>query len=230
MGPSEAMPPRRLRLEHNGYLSRSGSDPVNSSTSVGFGVWQAVAVVMRRSLAASIAAILLLSGCGSHAHSAAPPAQKVAAAFKGAPAPLAALHARANHLIGGGPNAFTSLLRRLRGYPVVVNKWASWCPPCRTEFPLFQKASVAYGRRVAFIGLNGHQDTVSKAAEFLRSFPVTYPSYEDPNEAIARTLEAATYDPMTVFIDRHGVIRYAKAGEYVSLAALEHDIKLYVQG
>lgn len=192
-------------------------------------MWQAVAVVMRRSLAASIAAILMLSGCGSHAHSAAPPAQQVAAAFKGAPAPLAALHARANHLIGGGPNAFTSLLRRLRGYPVVVNKWASWCGPCKIEFPAFQQASVAFGRRVAFVGVDG-KDANQAAAAFLRSFPVSYPSYTDPNEAIASSIHASTYYPQTVYYSPQGKILFDHAGPYASAAALERDIRFYLVG
>jgi cytochrome c biogenesis protein CcmG/thiol:disulfide interchange protein DsbE len=173
--------------------------------------------------------VCAIAGCGgSEAKSAAPSQTAITDAFKGSPPPLASLHAQADQLLGGGPAAFHARLASLRGYPVVVNKWASWCPPCRTEFPLFQQAAVRYGRQVAFIGVNGHQDAVPAATKFLQTFSVTYPSYEDPNESIARTIEAATYDPMTIFIDRQGKIQYAKAGEYTSLAELERDIKLYV--
>ena len=56
----------------------------------------------------------------------------------GAPAPLAALHDQSAQLLGGGRAAFRKRARELEGYPVVVNKWASWCAPCRTEFPIFQ--------------------------------------------------------------------------------------------
>ena len=46
----------------------------------------------------------------------------------------------------GGPQAFRKRLASLKGYPVVVNKWASWCAPCRTEFPIFQRQAVDAGQ------------------------------------------------------------------------------------
>jgi cytochrome c biogenesis protein CcmG/thiol:disulfide interchange protein DsbE len=183
------------------------------------------------SRAASIALVLiavLLAGCGSHTHSAAPTAQQIKAAFKGSPPQLAALHAQANQLLPGGAHAFKSRLTQLRGYPIVVNKWASWCGPCKSEFPAFQRAAVDFGRRVAFVGLNGKADTTTEATSFLKQFPVTYPSYEDAKESIARTIQAVQFDPLTVFIDRQGKIAFVHAGAYPSLAALDHDIRFYV--
>jgi cytochrome c biogenesis protein CcmG, thiol:disulfide interchange protein DsbE len=156
----------------------------------------------------------------------APGPSVVDSAFKRSPPPLARLHSQANLLIGGGPTAFKSRLAGLRGYPVVVNKWASWCGPCQTEFPAFQRAAVAYGRRVAFVGLDG-KDNNPAAAAFLKRFPVTYPSYVDPSEDIARTIEAATYYPQTVYFDKHGNFVYDHAGSYTTAAALEKDIRRY---
>lgn len=170
----------------------------------------------------------VLVGCGSQAHSAAPSAGQVAAAFKGSPPALASLHAQANQLLGGGVAAFDARLKEaLRGYPVVVNKWASWCTPCQSEFPVFQRAAVAEGRRVAFLGLDGKDDTPA-AASFLRKFPVTYPSYIDPQERIAAKIGAAQYYPLTVYFDRHGKIVYVHAGAYESAGALERDIHFYL--
>jgi cytochrome c biogenesis protein CcmG/thiol:disulfide interchange protein DsbE len=186
-------------------------------------------VLKRLPYLAATAAILALSGCGGQAHSAAPSHASVNAAFKGSPPPLAALHERANQLVEGGPAAFSSLLKSLHGYPVVVNKWASWCTPCQSEFPVFQKVAVAYGKKVAFVGING-KDHNPAASAFLRSYPVTYPSYVDPHEDIARTIQAATYYPLTVFFNRQGKSVYVHAGPYQSAAALEHDIGRYVLG
>jgi cytochrome c biogenesis protein CcmG, thiol:disulfide interchange protein DsbE len=151
----------------------------------------------------------------------------VAAAFKGSPAPLASLHAQADRLLPGGPAAFAARLAALRGYPVVVNKWASWCGPCKSEFPAFQRTAVAFGRRVAFLGLNG-KDSSGAAAAFLRSYPVTYPSYLDPTESIARTIQAATYYPLTVYIDSRGKVVFVHAGAYTSAGSLERDIRRYL--
>jgi thiol-disulfide isomerase/thioredoxin len=153
------------------------------------------------------------------------PAQQ-AVAFKGSPSVLASLHDQANRLLAGGTPAFHARLRALRGHPVVVNKWASWCGPCRIEFPAFQRASVRYGRQVAFIGIDG-KDANGSARAFLRQFPVSYPSYTDPRSGIANSIQAAFYFPQTVYFDRAGKMVYDHAGPYASPAALESDIRRY---
>src|SRR3954462_800772 len=71
------------------------------------------------------------------------------------PAPLAALHARAATLeTGGGEDAYRRTLASLKGFPVVVNAWGSWCGPCRSEFPIFARVSTQLGKQVGFVGLN----------------------------------------------------------------------------
>jgi cytochrome c biogenesis protein CcmG, thiol:disulfide interchange protein DsbE len=171
-----------------------------------------------------------LAGCGGATpHSAAPARQTVALAFKGSPPGLAALHGQADRLLSGGVQALRARLAALKGYPVVINKWASWCGPCQTEFPAFQQASVKYGRQVAFIGIDG-KDGNASAAAFLRRFPVSYPSYTDPHESIAEAMQAATYYPQTLFFvrGRHASYVYDHAGPYESAAALETDIRRYL--
>ena len=172
---------------------------------------------------------MAVGGCGAQPRNDAPGAGTVAAAFKGSPPPLAALHAQANQLIEGGPPAFKAELAKLRGYPVVVNKWASWCGPCQYEFPVFQRVAVQYGRQVAFVGLNG-KDHNQAAAAFLSRFPVTYPSYVDPQEDIARMIKAATYYPQTVYFNRQGQIVFDHAGPYESYGQLQQDIRHYALG
>lgn len=145
--------------------------------------------------------------------------------LQGAPAPLAALHEQSNALLDGA--GFDRTVEGLEGHPVVVNKWASWCRPCRAEFPIFQQVATTRGRQIAFLGLNA-EDKRPAAETFLRERPLPYPSYEDPDEAIARELRASKFFPMTIFIDRRGEIEFVKAGEYTSTAELEADIDKYL--
>ena len=181
---------------------------------------------MRYSIAALLTA-MVLAGCGAaQPKSSAPSRTVVSAAFKGAPAPLASLHDQANRLLPGGTAAYDARVAGLKGYPIVVNKWASWCQPCQTEFPVFQRVSVALGKSVGFMAING-KDQNPAAAAFLRKFPVTYPSYVDPHEDIARSIHAATYFPQTIYYDRDGKIVFDHAGPYESAAALEKDIRRY---
>lgn len=147
--------------------------------------------------------------------------------LKGAPPPLAALHGQANALLGGDLPAFRARLRGLRGHPVVVNKWGSWCGPCRAEFPVFQRVGAERGRTVAFVGIDGH-DNRGEAKAFLGRFPVTYPSYVDADENIARFLGAPNNYPVTIFVDPGGRVVMRHAGPYESPQELGQDIKRYL--
>ncbi len=130
----------------------------------------------------ALLAIGLVQLAGSSSSPAAPSKLTLAqmrARLTGSPAPLAALHAQAGELLPGGLGAVRARLAALRGLPVVINKWASWCVPCRSEFGAFQRASVAQGRQVAFIGVDSGDSSLPDARAFLRAFPVSYPSYYD---------------------------------------------------
>src|SRR4051795_5195538 len=161
--------------------------------------------------------------------SAAPAATKVRQELAGAPAPLAALHAQDSRLLGGGRDAFKTRLAQLKGHPVVVNKWASWCGPCRAEFPLFQKLSVQLGKRVGFLGVNTN-DNSSDARSFLKRYPVSYPSYSDPDSKIAELFNGIATFPATAFYDASGRLQYMHQGQYPSEQKLRADIHRYIQG
>jgi cytochrome c biogenesis protein CcmG/thiol:disulfide interchange protein DsbE len=150
----------------------------------------------------------------------------VPAQLAGAPKPLADLHGQACQLLDGGPGAFKARLASLKGHPIVVNKWASWCAPCRAEFPHFQKASIALGKRVAFIGVDSN-DNYGDAAKFLKSYPVSYPSYKDGSNTVAQVFNGVEAFPTTVFYDSAGKLRYVHNGQYLSEAKLRADIARY---
>ena len=101
-----------------------------------------------RLLAAAACAlgVLALSACGSGSGEDGGASPDYAKALAGAPKPLAKLYEQPNQLLPGGADAYEQRLADLRGYPVVVNKWASWCGPCREEMPWFQRLSAQIGR------------------------------------------------------------------------------------
>jgi cytochrome c biogenesis protein CcmG/thiol:disulfide interchange protein DsbE len=148
------------------------------------------------------------------------------ARLSGSPPVLAALHAQANELLSGGLPALRARLAALRGTPVVINKWASWCEPCRDEFGVFQRVSVSRGREVAFIGIDSSDYSRADAHAFLRSFPVSYPSFYDQSGQIGLAVSDSTFTPVTVFIDRHGG-KFIRQGPYLSVAKLEQDVARY---
>ena len=94
-------------------------------------------------------------------------------------------------------------MRKLKGTPIVVNQWASWCGPCRFEFPFFQELAEKYEGRVAFLGVDSN-DSRGRRENFLRENPVPYPSYFDPDVKIAREFKGGLAWPTTAFYDRKG--------------------------
>jgi cytochrome c biogenesis protein CcmG, thiol:disulfide interchange protein DsbE len=176
---------------------------------------------------AALAAVTL-AACGSGEESGSGEAPDYGAALRGSPPKLAALHEQSNELLGGGTAAFGKRIRELRGYPVVVNKWASWCGPCRAEFPYFQSQSAKRGTKIAFLGIDAN-DGEGSAKQFLSEFPVPYPSYLDPDQDVAKEIEADVAFPSTAFYDSDGKRVFVRSGTYASEADLAADIKRYAR-
>jgi cytochrome c biogenesis protein CcmG/thiol:disulfide interchange protein DsbE len=181
----------------------------------------------RIALFALLLAALVASGCGSsESDDLVGKHPDYATALAGSPAPLAALHAQANELLPGGTGAYEKRIATLKGYPIVANVWASWCGPCRFEFPTLQKLAARYGKRVAFLGIDA-EDSDDAARTFLAEAPVPYPSYSDPGKDIADSLGATHGFPDTAFYDRAGELVYLKQGPYVDDSELEADVRRY---
>ncbi len=136
---------------------------------------------------------------------------------------FAGLRAQANQLIDEN---VTARLAKLKGVPVVVNMWASWCPNCRAEFGYFQSLGKAYDGKVAFLGLDSN-DNRGDAESFLKQFPIPYPSINDPGADQARSVGAGLGWPTTIFYDAKGKRRLVRQGGYTSQGSLDADIRAY---
>lgn len=116
-------------------------------------------------------------------------------------------------------------LAELRGTPVVVNEWGSWCGPCRAEFPSFQRVSADRGERIAFLGVDSDELSVEAAENFLADFPVPYPSIYDSQQEIRREVWGLRSGlPATIFYDERGRRVFTHQGPYLTPEELEADI------
>lgn len=170
-----------------------------------------------------VVGILQSSGGTEAEETAAPTPAGARESLRGAPPALAALHADANELIDG--ERLDERIEELRGHPIVVNVWGSWCTPCREEFPIFQRVAAEQGRRVAFLGI-ATRDAKEDAAEFLSDNPLTYPSYLDFDGKLANSYGLIA-TPATIFYDARGRRAYLHQGKYSSDEDLEADIRRY---
>jgi cytochrome c biogenesis protein CcmG/thiol:disulfide interchange protein DsbE len=118
-------------------------------------------------------------------------------------------------------------LGELRGRPVVINFWASWCIPCRDEAPVLNASARAHPGEVVFLGVNV-QDLQSDALAFSREFDTPYVSVRDRGN---RTYEdyGLTGVPETYYLDADGRIVAHTPGA-ISRASLEQDIAQAIGG
>jgi len=155
--------------------------------------------------------------------------EEAEAPLRGAPPELRAIRDEANQLLGGEVEAFGERLAELRGIPVVVNDWASWCGPCRLEFPFFQSQAIERGDEIAFLGVDSG-DSEDAAETFLRELPLPFPSYFDPDEEVRREfLDNPVGKPATAFYDSAGELVYVHQGQYADEEQLAADIDQYAE-
>jgi cytochrome c biogenesis protein CcmG, thiol:disulfide interchange protein DsbE len=174
-----------------------------------------------------------LIACGSGEYAGNPDSrltpEQAAEPLADAPPQLAAIRDQANQLLDGGTEAFDQRLEELRGFPVVVNKWASWCGPCRFEFPVLQQLAAERGGEIAFLGVDSN-DSEDAAATFLEELPLPYPSYSDPGLEIAQDLGGPPQAfPTTSFYDRTGKLVFTHPGPYSDKGDLVADLNRYAR-
>ena len=140
----------------------------------------------------------------------------------GPPAPLP----RGGVLTDASVDDFEAILVGARGLPVVVNVWASWCPPCRSEAPLLQRAANDYEGEVVFIGV-ASRDRRGAAEGFMDRYELTYPNLLDTSGDIRGALGMRAF-PTTYVFDRDGRIIAADVGgvsEQTLAAQLEDALR-----
>jgi cytochrome c biogenesis protein CcmG/thiol:disulfide interchange protein DsbE len=120
-------------------------------------------------------------------------------------------------------------LRDLRGHPVVLNFWASWCEPCREEAPLLEGLARDYGARgLVVVGVDT-QDLEAPAKSFLKRYSVTYLNLRDPDGNAGRTF-GTTGVPETFFIDAAGRIQGKFPGEQLDASVWRRAVEALLAG
>ena len=121
-------------------------------------------------------------------------------------------------------------LSDFRGRPVILNFWATWCPPCKAEMPHFENAFKEYGGEIEFMMVNltdGSRDTVDGVKEFIREQGYTFPVYYDTTYS-ASVAYGVSSIPATVFINADGTVFTAATGA-LSEATLQKYIDSFLE-
>jgi thiol-disulfide isomerase/thioredoxin len=125
--------------------------------------------------------------------------------------------------LGDGPPVNLSTLR---GMPLVVNVWASWCPPCIEEMPILAQAARELDGVVSFIGID-YQDDPARGLELLTDMGVDFPSVFDRDGSVRAPLTIPG-PPVTYFVTPEGVIAGRWDGSITSEQALATLIETYL--
>jgi peroxiredoxin len=119
----------------------------------------------------------------------------------------------------------TVTLSSLRGKPVLINFWFTACAPCAKEMPYFQELSKTWpAKGLEFLSID-IGDKASKVSEYMEYYAYTFPVLLDSKSNVALKY-GIMYAPTTIIIDKDGVIKLFKVGEFVDLKELEGEIQL----
>lgn len=101
------------------------------------------------------------------------------------------------------------------GKPIVINFWASWCPPCKGELPDFEKLYTEMGEDIVFLMVNltdGQRETLEKAKDFISDEGYTFPVYFDTKQDAAYNYGISSI-PLTLFVDSEGYVIAGHEGQ-----------------
>ncbi len=130
-------------------------------------------------------------------------------------------------LLGGEQITLSSL----RGQVVIVNLWASWCPPCRAEMPAIENVYRTYkDRGLVVLAVNTtYQDSEAEAAAFVQQFGLTFPVPLDRTGSVSARYQLRGL-PSTYFVDRQGIIRSVVIGGPMSEATIQSMVEDLLNG
>lgn len=119
----------------------------------------------------------------------------------------------------------TIRLNELRGTPVVLNFWATWCAPCRRELPALQAAAERYAGRVLILGID-QGEPPETVLPYVEEMALTFPIPMDREMEVAMRYDVRGL-PTTFFVDAEGVIRHVWLGEMNSITLAEGIAKIW---
>ncbi|HWS23935.1 MAG TPA: TlpA disulfide reductase family protein [Anaerolineales bacterium] len=121
--------------------------------------------------------------------------------------------------------------KTLEGKVIVLNFWASWCPPCKAEMPALQAASIEFANQdVVILGVNAtSQDSLADATQFIKENGITFPILLDSNGQINADFQVNSL-PTTFFIGQDGKIKQIIVGGPISETSLRTQIEALIGG
>lgn len=115
-------------------------------------------------------------------------------------------------------------LSDFKGQKVIVNFWATWCPPCRAEMPDFEDAYVEDDVEILAVNLTESESNEGRAQDFIDELELTFPILMDRKSDISEMFNVMTY-PTTYIVDSEGMIRFRAYGA-INLDIIERELAM----